>query len=76
MNVVCVVFKDQKLSFGDGNIAHCLSLDGHLKILSMYVLCLLKLSRLNCVYITSKTTLMFRTSHRLYSSSSSQRSII
>ena len=49
MNVVCVVFKDQKLSFDDGNIAHCLSLDGHLKILSLYALCLLELSRL-CLY--------------------------
>jgi len=51
--VVCVVFKDHKLSFGEENIAHCLSLDGHLKILSLYALCLLELSRLDCVYITS-----------------------
>jgi hypothetical protein len=59
------VFKDERLSFGDGNIAHCLSLEGHIKILSLYALCLLTLSRLTCVYIRSKTTLMVRTSQRI-----------
>lgn len=72
---VCVVFKDERLSFGDGNIAHCLSLDGYIKIFSLYALCLLTLSRLTCVYMRFKTTLIVRTSQRI-SSSSLQRSII
>jgi hypothetical protein len=51
MCAVCVVFKEKGLSFGEENIAHCLSLDGHLKIISLCALCLLKLPKTGlCLY--------------------------